>query len=196
MPAPKILVFAGSTRSGSINEKLASVAARAFAEAGADTTHIALKDYPLPIYDADLQARDGIPAPARAIVDLFLAQQAVFVASPEYNASFTPLLKNTFDWMSRVNIEGLPPLPAFKRRVFALGAASNGAMGGYRGLIQLRSMMELGLGAMVLPNMVSVGGAAEAFAPDGGLAHPRIAGLLNGVVTALVEQAGRLPPSA
>ncbi|HEY0292981.1 MAG TPA: NADPH-dependent FMN reductase, partial [Hansschlegelia sp.] len=92
-----------------------------------------------------------------------------------------------------VNVEGLPPLPAFKRRAFALGSVSNGAMGGYRGLTQLRAMMELGLGAMVLPEMVAVGSAAEAFAPDGSLANPRVAGLLDSVVRKLVAYAGSVP---
>jgi NAD(P)H-dependent FMN reductase len=192
MPSPKIVVLAGSIRAGSINEKLAGAVARALSKAGADVSHISLRDYPLPLYDADLQAREGIPVPARALVDLFLEQQGAFVASPEYNASFTPLLKNAFDWMSRVNIAGLPPLPAFKNKVFALGAASNGALGGLRGLTQLRSMMELGPGALVLPEMVAVGNAAEAFDADGALVNPRTAGFLESVVARLVDCSGRL----
>jgi chromate reductase len=192
MPSPKIVVLAGSIRVGSINEKLAAAAARALSDAGADVSHISLRDYPLPLYDADLQAREGIPAPARALVDLFLEQQGAFVASPEYNASFSPLLKNAFDWMSRVNVAGLPPLPAFKTKVFALGAASNGALGGLRGLTQLRAMMELGLGALVLPEMVAVGNAPEAFSADGALVNPRTAGFLEAVAARLADHAERL----
>lgn len=192
MAAPKIVVFAGSVRTGSINEKLAVAAAQSLAAAGAEVTRVSLRDYPLPLYDADLQARDGVPAPAQRLVDLFLEHQGAFVASPEYNASFTPLLKNTFDWMSRINIEGRPPLPAFKQRVFALGAVSNGALGGYRGLTQLRAMMELGLGALVLPDMVAVGNASEAFSDDGGLKAPRTAAFLDEVVRKLVDHAARL----
>lgn len=192
MAAPKIVVLAGSIRTGSLNEKLAVVVARALRDAGAETTHISLKDYPLPLYDGDLQAREGVPDAAKALVDLFLAQHGAFVASPEYNASFPPLLKNAFDWMSRVSVEGKPPLPAFKTKVFALGSVTNGAMGGYRGLTQLRAMMELGLGALVLPEMVSVGNAAEAFADDGRLSNPRTAEFMTSVVTRLVTEAGRL----
>ncbi|MGA0533119.1 NADPH-dependent FMN reductase [Hansschlegelia sp. KR7-227] len=192
MPSPKIVVLAGSIRVGSINEKLAAAAARALSDAGADVSHISLRDYPLPLYDADLQAREGIPAPARALVDLFLEHRGAFVASPEYNASFSPLLKNAFDWMSRVNVAGLPPLPAFKTKVFALGAASNGALGGLRGLTQLRAMMELGLGALVLPEMVAVGNAPEAFSADGALVNPRAAGFLEAVVARLADHAERL----
>lgn len=191
MPAPRILVFAGSIRTGSINEKLAVVVATALRDAGAVTTHVTLKNYPLPLYDGDLQARDGVPDAAKRLVDLFLEQQGVFVASPEYNASFAPLLKNAFDWMSRINIEGRPPLPAFKDRIFALGSATNGAMGGYRGLTQLRQMMELGLGALVQPEMISVGGASEAFGPDGALTNPRTSQFLSASVDKLVDNAGR-----
>jgi NAD(P)H-dependent FMN reductase len=191
MTKPKILVFAGSVRSGSINQKLATLVARMIPGAGGEASHLSLRDYPLPLYDGDLQAREGVPEAARKLVDLFLEHQGVFVASPEYNSSFTPLLKNTFDWMSRINIEGHPPLPAFKSKVFALGAVSNGAMGGYRGLTQLRSMMELGLGAMVQPEMAAVGNFAQAFNPDGALANPRTADFLADVVAKLVENAKR-----
>ncbi|PZQ19243.1 MAG: NADPH-dependent FMN reductase [Ancylobacter novellus] len=192
MPAPKIVVFAGSVRTGSINQKLAVAAARGVEAAGASATLISLKDYALPLYDGDLQEREGVPDAAKRLVELFFEHQGVFVASPEYNSSFSPLLKNTLDWMSRVAVEGRPPLAAFKSRVFALGAVSNGAMGGYRGLTQLRSMMELGLGALVLPEMVAVGNAASAFAADGSLANERTAALLGGVLERLVSTAGSL----
>ncbi|MFC7052274.1 NADPH-dependent FMN reductase [Hansschlegelia quercus] len=189
---PKIVVLAGSVRAGSWNEKLAAAAARALAEKGADVSHISLKDYALPLYDADLQTRSGVPDAAKRLVDLFLDHQGVFVASPEYNASFAPLLKNTFDWMSRENREGLPPLPAFKRRVFALGAVTSGAMGGYRGLTQLRQMMELGLGALVLPQMAVVPNAAEAFDEGGRFANPRTAGVFDAVLTSLLDVSERM----
>jgi chromate reductase len=189
MTEPRILVFAGSVRQGSINEKLAALVAAALSEAGAAPTHISLKDYALPLYDGDLQARDGVPDAAARLVELFRQHHGVFIASPEYNASFPPLVKNTFDWMSRVSVAGQPQPGPFKRRVFALGAASNGAMGGYRGLTQLRAMMELGLGANVQPEMVSVPHAGEAIAPDGTLSNPRTAEFLASVVATLVANA-------
>lgn len=185
-------MFAGSTRAGSINEKLAAAVAAALDKAGVQATHMSLKDHPLPLYDADLQKNEGVPDNARRLVELFFAHQGVFVASPEYNASFSPLLKNAFDWMSRINVEGRPPLPAFKDRVFALGAVSNGAMGGYRGLTQLRTMMELGLGALVLPEMIAVGTASTAFSADGGLADEKTAEFMVSVVDRLVRNAERL----
>jgi NAD(P)H-dependent FMN reductase len=189
---PKIVVLAGSVRAGSWNEKLAAAAARAISEKGAGVSHISLRDYALPLYDADLQTSSGVPDAAKRLVDLFLGHQGVFVASPEYNASFPPLLKNTFDWMSRENREGLPALPAFKRRVFALGAVSNGAMGGYRGLTQLRQMMELGLGAFVLPQMAVVPGASEAFDAEGRLANPRTSGVFEAVIDSLLDVSERM----
>ena len=192
MAAPKIVVFAGSVRAGSINQKLVVAAAKAIEAAGGQATPISLKEFAAPLYDGDLQAREGIPDGVKRLVELFFEHQGVFVASPEYNSSFSPLLKNTFDWMSRVNVDGRPPLPAFKNRVFALGAVSNGAMGGYRGLTQLRSMMELGLGALVLPEMVAVGNAASAFAEDGTLANEKVAALMCQVAGRLVETAGSL----
>lgn len=193
MTAPRILVFAGSIRTGSLNEKLAVAATAAIREAGGEPTHVSLRDHPLALYNGDDQARDGVPDAAKRLAELFFAHKGVFVASPEYNASFTPLLKNTLDWLSRFNVDGRPPLPAFKDRVFALGAATNGAMGGYRGLTQLRAMMELGLGALVLPEMVAVGGAATAFAPDGGLANEKQKALLDGVAERLVALARAIP---
>lgn len=193
MDAPKILVFAGSIRSGSLNEKLAVAAVAAIRRAGGDPTHISLKDFALPLYNGDDQARDGVPEAALKLASLFFEHRGVFIASPEYNASFTPLLKNTLDWLSRHNVEGRPPLPAFKERAFALGSATNGAMGGYRGLTQLRSMMELGLGALVLPEIVAVGGAATAFGPDGGLAKEKISALLDAVSSRLVAFARNMP---
>lgn len=185
-------MLAGSIRSGSWNEKLAAAAARALRGKGAEVSHISLRDYPLALFDADDQARHGLPEAATRLVDLFLDHDGVFVASPEYNASFPPLLKNAFDWMSRDNREGLPPLPAFKRRAFALGSVTNGAMGGYRGLTQLRQMMELGLGALVLPQMAVVPNAQEAFDGDGALANPRTAAAFEAVMAALLDLSERM----
>ena len=109
-------------------------------------TLISLADYPLPLYDADLEAKSGPPANAINLKRLFGLHQGVFIASPEYNASITPLLKNTLDWVSRVREGREPPLAAYRNRAFALGAASNGTLGGMRSLIALRQVLELGCG--------------------------------------------------
>ena len=123
--APKILVFAGSIRTGSFNARLAALAAKELALAGADVTRISLDDYPMPLYDGDLEAASGVPANALKLKQMMAAHRGVFIASPEYNASVTPLLKNTIDWISRVRERGEPPLAVFKNRVFALGGASD-----------------------------------------------------------------------
>src|ERR1044071_9433813 len=125
MSVPKILVFPGSIRTGSFNARLAALAAKELALAGAEGTRISLEDYPMPIYAGDGETKTGAPVHARSLKDMMAAHQGVFIASPEYNASVTPLLKNTIDWISRVRTRDEPPLAAFRRRVFALGGASN-----------------------------------------------------------------------
>jgi chromate reductase len=189
MGTPKILVFAGSIRTGSYNRRLAALAAKELALAEADVTSISLADYPMPLYDGNLEAASGPPENAIRLKRLIGVQQGVFIASPEYNASITPLLKNTLDWISRVREGREPPLAAYKNRVFALGAVSNGSYGGMRSLIALRQVLELGCGALVIPEQVVVREAAQAFDDDGHLKDERTAALLKAVVSRLVEMA-------
>jgi NAD(P)H-dependent FMN reductase len=189
MGTPKILVFAGSIRTGSFNGRLAALAAKELALAEADVTSISLADYPMPLYDGNLEAASGPPDNALKLKRLICLQQGVFIASPEYNASITPLLKNTLDWVSRVREGREPPLAAYKNRVFALGAASNGTYGGMRSLIALRQVLELGCGALVIPEQVAVREAAQAFDEDGHLKDERTTALLKTVVNRLVEMA-------
>src|SRR5713101_3790552 len=121
MSGPKILVIPGSLRSGSHNVRLAALATKELVLAEAEVTRISLADYSLPIYDADLAKEQGTPAHALNLKRLVCAHRGVFIASPEYNASVTPLLKNTVDWISRVRENKEPPLAAYRNRVFALG---------------------------------------------------------------------------
>src|SRR5499426_2346057 len=151
MPAPKILVFAGSIRSGSYNARLAACAARELVMAEADVTLISLVDFPMPLYDGNLEAASGAPENAHKLKRLIGQHRGVFIASPEYNASIAPLLKNALDWISRVREDGEQPYAAFRHRVFALGAATNGPWGGMRSLMALRQTLEIGMGALVLP---------------------------------------------
>jgi chromate reductase len=189
MPVPKILVFAGSIRTGSHNARLAALAAKGLALAGADVTRISLEDYPLPIYDGDDEAESGAPANARSLKRMMMEHQGVFIASPEYNASITPLLKNTIDWISRVRERGEPPLAVFKNRPFALGGASDGAYGALRSLMALRQVLELGCGALVLPEQITVFHASGAFDEMDNLKEERAAASLNRVVQRLAEAA-------
>src|SRR5437016_5291002 len=163
MPSPKILVFSGSLRTGSHNSRLAALAAKELVLADADVTRISLADYPLPFYDADLAAQSGPPAHAVKLKELLAAHRGVFIASPEYNASFTPLLKNAIDWISVVRERGEPQLAVFQNRVFALGAASPGRSGGMQSLIALRQVLAVGCRALVVPEQVTVADAADAF---------------------------------
>src|SRR5271165_2447072 len=176
MRRPKILVFAGSIRTGSFNGRLAALAAKELALLAADVTHISLADYPLPLYDGDAKAAGGPPDNAKRLKRQFTAHHGIFIASPEYNASITPLLKNTLDWISRVRENREPPLAAYRNRVFALGAASNGPYGGMRSLMALRHVLELGCGALVIPEQVAVREASHAFDENDDLKDERSAG--------------------
>ena len=189
MTAPKILVFSGSIRTGSHNSRLAALAAKELTRIDADVTLISLQDYPLPLYDADSEAAGGPPAEAVNLKRQFGAHQGVFIASPEYNASMTPLLKNAIDWVSRVREGREPPLAAFQNRVFALGAASPGTFGGMRSLMALRQVLELGCGALVLPDQVSVREAGDAFDDMDDLKDDRTARALRRVAERLVQAA-------
>jgi chromate reductase len=191
MADPKILVFAGSIRTGSFNASLAQAMARELTQLAAETTLISLADYPMPLYDGNLEAASGQPDNAVKLKRLFGAQHGIFIASPEYNASVTPLLKNSIDWVSRVREGTEPPLAAYKNRVFALGAASNGTYGGMRSLMALRQVLELGCGALVLPEQVSVREAASAFDEAGNLKDERTARLLKSVAQRLLDGARR-----
>ncbi len=185
MPAPKILVIPGSLRTGSHNARLAALAAKELALAEAEVTHISLEDYPLPLFDADLAASSGMPQSAVRLKHMLMAHQGVFITSPEYSASVTPLLKNAIDWVSRVREGAEPTYAAFRRRVFAMGAASAGPSGGLRSLMALRQILELGCGALVIPEQVSVPRAEQAFDDNDNLKDESLA-------TALKTMAGRL----
>ena len=163
MPAPKILVIPGSLRTGSHNARLAALAAKELALAEAEVTRISLEDYPLPLFDADLARVRHAGSRRSRLKQMLMAHQGVFITSPEYSASVTPLLKNAIDWVSRVREGGEPTYAAFKNRVFAIGSATASSSGGVRSLMALRQILELGCGALVIPEQVSVPRADEAF---------------------------------
>ena len=187
MPAPKILVIPGSLRTGSHNARLAALVAKELVLADAEVTQISLQDYPLPLFDADTMAADGLPPRALQLQRMMAAHQGVFVTSPEYSASVTPLLKNTIDWVSRARVRGEANYTAFKDRVFAIGAASGGAGGGMRSLMALRHILELGCGALVIPEQISVANAADAFDDMDNLRDERAATALKALARRLVE---------
>jgi len=116
---PRVLAFAGSTRGGSFNKRLVKIAAVGVESAGVSCTLIDLRDYPLPLYDADLEAESGLPGNAVALKDLFLSHQGLLISSPEYNGSISPLLKNAIDWVSR-STEASSDLSPFRGKVAAI----------------------------------------------------------------------------
>lgn len=189
MRSLKILTFAGSIRAGSFNARLAALVARELALLDVEATHISLIDYPMPIYDGDLEVKSGPPTNAVMLKRMITRQHGVFITSPEYNASVTPLLKNALDWVSRVRENAEPPLAAYKNRIFAIGSASPGTLGGYRSLMALRQVLELGCGAFVLPEQIAVREAANGFDDAGGLRDERAAKALRGLLSRLVEAA-------
>jgi NAD(P)H-dependent FMN reductase len=189
MDRPKILVFAGSIRTGSHNARLAGLATKLLALAEAEPTRISLQDFPLPLYDGDLEAKSGPPDNAVKLKRMMMQHAGVFIAAGEYNASLPPLLKNTIDWISRVREGTETPLAAFRNRIFAVSAASPGTLGGYRGLMALRQVLELGCGATVLPEQVAVRDAASAFEADDSLRDPRAEEALRTLLQRLVDTA-------
>lgn len=189
MPAPKILVIPGSTRAGSHNVKLAALAVKELTLIDADVTRISLADYPLPIYEADLEIKGGPPGNALKLKQMIMAHQGVFIASPEYSASVTPLLKNAIDWVSRVRERGDPTYAAFKGRVFAISSASPGRAGGLRALMALRQILELGCGALVIPEQVAIAQADQAFDDMDNIIDTGTANLLRAQLARLVDMA-------
>lgn len=165
---PKILAFAGSVRKDSYNRKLIRIAAAGAGDAGADVTLIELRDFPLPLFDQDLEAEIGVHPNARTLKDIFLEHQGLLISAPEYNSSITPLLKNTIDWVSRAEPDR-PSLYYIGGKIASLMSASPGKFGGLRGLVVVRMLLG-NCNVTVLPGQVSVPNAADAFTPDGALA--------------------------
>ena len=187
MSSPKILVIPGSLRAKSYNVRLAALVSKELTLADADVTYISLADYPLPIYDADLLEKSGPPANAVKLKHLVTAQQGVFIASPEYNASITPLLKNTIDWISTVRDPGEAQLAVFQNRVFAIGGCSPGRSGAMQSCIALRQVLAVGCRAFVIGEQVNVPNAGDAFDEMDQLKDARAAGQLKTVVRKLLE---------
>jgi chromate reductase, NAD(P)H dehydrogenase (quinone) len=189
MPVPKILVIPGSLRAKSYNVRLAALVSKELILADADVTRISLVDYPLPIYDADSAESPGPPQNAVKLKRLMSVHQGVFIASPEYNASIAPLIKNTIDWISTVRERGDPPLAAYQNRVFALGGVSPGRSGATHSLLALRQALAVGCRALVIAEQVTVSNAEQAFDEMDELTDARAAGELKVVVRKLVDTA-------
>lgn len=192
MSVLKVLVIPGSLRSGSLNARLAGVIAREIALAGIDVTQISLADYPLPIYDGDLEATSGVPENAINLKRMIGRHQGVVIVSPEYNSSIPPLVKNTIDWVTRVRERDETLGQVFRERVFAIAAASDGKFGGMRMLFGLRQVLEIGCGAQVIPKQMALSAASHAYDDNDHLKDPRDAAMLSGMVRQLIDVAQRM----
>jgi chromate reductase, NAD(P)H dehydrogenase (quinone) len=190
----RLLFFAGSAREGSYNKKLARLACHIAGANGVEAVFVDLKDYPMPIYNGDVEATDGPPERARAFTALLQEYDGVFIATPEYNSSVPPLLKNTLDWVSRVKADGESGIEVYRTRVFAISGASPGYYGAMRSLLHLRQILEIGLGAAVIPQQLALPRAMNAFEDDGGLKDEAQQVLLKRVVEALAVAARKFAP--
>jgi len=187
----KIIFLAGSARKQSINKKLARLAANMAKEAGAEITFIDLNDYELPLYNGDLEAEYGLPENAKKLKQIFIEHDGFFIASPEYNSSYSALLKNTIDWLSRAHKDNEAPLSAYKGKVAAIAATSPGALGGLRGLVSLRMLLG-NIGVTVVPTQVAIASGFKAFDSDGNLINEAQTGMLKATVDELLRTADRL----
>ena len=163
----KILAFSGSARKDSVNQRLANAAAVSLRQLGAEVTLVNLAQFDLPLFDEDLEKENGTPEGAVELKALMKSHHGFIIASPEYNSSLTPLLKNAIDWASRP-AEGEMGLAAFSGKTASLLSASPGALGGLRGLVHLRAILG-SINMLVLPMQVALPSAFSAFNEDGTL---------------------------
>src|ERR1700752_4849993 len=191
MAALKILVIPGSLRTGSLNAKLAATIALEFVAAGVEVTRISLSDFPLPIYDGDLQAKSGIPKNALNLKRMMGAHHGVLIVTPEYNSSVPALVKNTIDWISRVHDPQETRGQVFRDRAFAIAAASGGRLGGARALAALRLILTA-CHAPVVPNQLALSFAEEAYDDKDRLKHANDIEALNAMLRQLIEFSQRL----
>jgi len=161
----KVLAFAGSTRKDSFNKLLVKAAQKGAEAEDVEVTFIDLADLPMPLLDQDLELEQGIPANALKLKHLMIESDGFLVSSPEYNGSFSGVLKNAIDWASRPS-DGETSLQCFKDKVVIVMSASPGALGGIRGLPHVRTLLS-GLGCLVLPKQLAVGKAFEVFDENG-----------------------------
>ena len=187
---PKILAFAGSSRIASFNKKLVKFAAEGSKKAGAEVKYIDLLDYPMPLFNEDLETVEGLPKKVVEFKHLLREHQGFLISCPEYNGSITPLLKNTIDWASRAELNE-KPLSCFKGKVAALLATSPGSLGGIRGLVHVRAILE-GIGVLVIPEQKAIPHAEQAFDESGQLLDEKQAQRVIAIAQKLTEVTTKL----
>ena len=186
---PKILAIPGSLRENSNNKKMVRVAAKGAEAAGAQVTVIDLREFDLPMFDEDVEAK-GTPPDAKRLKELMIASDGFLIASPEYNSSISAALKNAIDWASRPG-EGEKPLAAFAGKVATLMSASPGALGGLRGLVTVRSILG-NIQTIVLPHQIALSKSHEAFNEDGSMKDAKQQGNIEGLGKQLAEFIAKL----
>jgi len=191
MPALKILIIPGSLRTGSLNARLAAVAAHELVQSGAEVTRISLSDFPLPIYDGDLQAKSGVPKHAVNLKRMLGAHHGVLIVTPEYNSSVPALVKNTIDWVSRVQDAHESRGQVFRERIFAIASASGGRLGGTRALAALRLILSA-CHATVIPNQLALSFADDAYDEMERLKHPADIEALRALARQLIDLSQRM----
>lgn len=189
MTTAHILAFAGSNRKESYNRKALALAVAGAREAGAEVTVADLRDFPLPLYDADQHAAEGLPANMLALRKLMMAANGLLIASPEYNASITPLLKNTIDWLSQ-SVDGASGALPFQNKICGLLGASPGGFGTIRALPHVSYILS-NLGTFVLP-VVAVPRATELMNADGSVKNERAAQMLHKLGGDVARMIGKL----
>jgi chromate reductase len=189
MHPAKILVLTGSARLDSIHRKLARQTVEALQNAGVEATLADLRDFPMPMYDGDLEAGEGIPPAAKALKELARQHDGFAIASPEYNGSFPALLKNALDWISRPE-PGERALEVFRGKVAAILSASPGPGGGRRGLHQLRELLEMMM-VHVIPQELAIARSSAALDAAGHLVRLEDLAGLQELAAALMEAARR-----
>lgn len=187
---PRLVAMAGSLRQDSFNKKLVKIAMAGAQKAGAEVTYVDLRDYPMPVFDEDLERAHGLPEPAKKLKALFAASHGFLFACPEYNSSITAAMKNAIDWVSRAT-EGDKGMIAFQGKAAVIMAASPGALGGLRGLVTVRSILS-NIDVTVLPSQIAINRAFEAFAPDGSLKDPKQQATVEGLGQKLADFVARL----
>lgn len=181
---PHLIAFAGSLRADSYNQLLVNNAADLARANGAEVTVIDLKEYPLPIFDEDLEKELDSPELTQ-LRKLFSSANGLLIASPEYNGSFSSVLKNTLDWLSRP-AQDQSYSPAYGQFTVGLMATSPGGLGGIRGLSHIRELMS-NLGSLVVPNQIAVGASYEAFDDKGKLANGAMSDRLEALVKQVIQ---------
>lgn len=185
---PRILLFAGSIRTGAYSGKTADIAQRELALQGAEVTRISLGDYAMPIMDQDLEREKGVPENAVKLARQFAAHDALFICTPEYNGSIPPLLKNAIDWVSRVKSDGGRPLRPYPGKLVAICSSSDGHFAGIRSATHLRAVLSH-IQMEVISPQVSVPNGAEAFDEDGNFRQERLVKGMERVCRTLIERA-------